>query len=172
MNTKKFSIIVGIVIILLISGYLIYMSVTPGGPSQIGQQEGSGLPVVDLESLDLTAIEIPNQPDADVKISVVEGLGAILVNKEGLTLYAFDEDEDMKSNCYGVCAENWPPFLLEESLSIGSYIGKDAINTTLRDDGTEQVTYEGMPLYTWINDEAPGDVTGDGVNGTWHVILL
>ncbi|MCB1351011.1 MAG: hypothetical protein KDK11_21085, partial [Maritimibacter sp.] len=28
---------------------------------------------------------------------------------------------------------------------------------------------KGMPLYTWVNDTAPGDVTGDGVNGVWHL---
>jgi predicted lipoprotein with Yx(FWY)xxD motif len=39
-----------------------------------------------------------------------------------------------------------------------------------RTDGTLQVTYEGMPLYHWVNDQAPGDTTGQGINDVWFVV--
>ena len=30
--------------------------------------------------------------------------------------------------------------------------------------------YDGMPLYYWVKDKKPGDVTGDGVGSVWHVV--
>lgn len=41
----------------------------------------------------------------------------------------------------------------------------------MRTDGTMQWAYEGKPLYLWTKDTKPGDVTGDGVGGVWHVIM-
>jgi len=38
-----------------------------------------------------------------------------------------------------------------------------------RDDGSKQWAYKGKPLYTWVKDAKPGDVTGDGVNNVWRI---
>ena len=38
-----------------------------------------------------------------------------------------------------------------------------------RDDGTSQVTYDGMPLYFYAEDAEPGDATGEGVGGVWFI---
>lgn len=40
---------------------------------------------------------------------------------------------------------------------------------TERKDGTLQVSYKGQPLYLWVNDTNPGDMTGDGVMDVWHI---
>jgi predicted lipoprotein with Yx(FWY)xxD motif len=37
-----------------------------------------------------------------------------------------------------------------------------------RDDGSKQWAYKGKPLYLWVKDQKPGDMTGDGVNNVWH----
>jgi hypothetical protein len=42
---------------------------------------------------------------------------------------------------------------------------------TDRTDGTKQWTYDGKPLYLWIKDQKPGDMTGDGVKGVWHTVV-
>ena len=39
-----------------------------------------------------------------------------------------------------------------------------------RDDGSKQWAYKGKPLYSWAKDQKPGDMTGDGFNGIWHVV--
>ena len=44
------------------------------------------------------------------------------------------------------------------------------LGVTKRDDGTFQVAYDGMPLYFWVNDEAPGDTTGHEVNDVWFIV--
>jgi predicted lipoprotein with Yx(FWY)xxD motif len=38
-----------------------------------------------------------------------------------------------------------------------------------RDDGSKQWAYKGKPLYSWVKDQKPGDKTGEGVAGAWHV---
>ena len=38
------------------------------------------------------------------------------------------------------------------------------------DDGSEQATYNGWPLYYFAQDSAPGDVNGQGVGDVWYVV--
>ena len=110
-------------------------------------------------------------PETLVFLGNSEELGNFLVGPEGLTLYRFNPDEPGKSNCYDQCAANWPPLLVEEGqVPTGNAGVVGQLGTTERDDGTIQVTYQGMPLYYWVKDEAPGDTTGQGVNDVWYVV--
>lgn len=90
--------------------------------------------------------------------------GQWFVDAKGMTLYVFDEDTPNKSNCNGRCAENWPPLMAPaDAQASGDW------TVVTRDDGSKQWAYKGKPLYTWIEDKKPGDVTGDGVNDVWHL---
>jgi predicted lipoprotein with Yx(FWY)xxD motif len=110
-------------------------------------------------------------PETHVFLGSSEELGNFLVGPEGMTLYRFNPDEPGLSNCYDQCATNWPPFLLEEGQRPNPNAGVvGELGTTERDDGTFQVTYQGMPLYYWVNDEQPGDTTGHQVNDVWYVV--
>lgn len=95
---------------------------------------------------------------------VVSKNGDKLVASNGMTLYTFDKDSANRSNCYGKCAENWPPLLAAENVP-----AKGDLATTQRDDKTWQYTWQGKPLYLWVKDQKPGDTTGDGVNNVWHI---
>jgi predicted lipoprotein with Yx(FWY)xxD motif len=44
------------------------------------------------------------------------------------------------------------------------------LGTVANPEGGTQVTYNGWPLYLWVKDKAPGDTTGEGVGGKWHVV--
>lgn len=91
-------------------------------------------------------------------------LGPVLTDASGMTLYTFDKDADGVSACYDACATNWPPLMADaDAAAEGDYA------LAARKDGAMQWTYKGMPLYTWIKDAQPGETTGDGVNGVWHV---
>ncbi len=90
--------------------------------------------------------------------------GEVLVDSKGMTLYVFDKDSGGKSACNGPCAVNWPPLAATAS---DKAEGEWTVIT--RDDGMKQWAYGGKPLYTWIKDTKAGDVTGDGVGGTWHL---
>jgi predicted lipoprotein with Yx(FWY)xxD motif len=171
MNTKKISIIIGATIILAVSGYVLYTELSARQPSERSVRTGEEEIDLILESIDLTTTEIPDQPNADIRISIHEELGPILVNKAGRTLYTFGNDTPMKSLCYDECAVNWPPtsFDAEYGLIIGSYIGKTAVQTILRDDDIEQAVYKEMPLYSFVEDINPGDANGHNVNNLWFV---
>lgn len=88
-----------------------------------------------------------------------------LVNASGMTLYSFDKDSSSASNCYSQCAVNWPPAVAAPGdKAEGKY------TLVKRNDGSSQWAYNGQPLYLWINDNNPGDKTGDGVGGVWHIV--
>jgi predicted lipoprotein with Yx(FWY)xxD motif len=90
--------------------------------------------------------------------------GKVLVDEKGMTLYIFDKDEPNKTNCYDQCAVNWPPLMAGDgAMAEGDWTIVD------RTDGTKMWAYKGKPVYLWIKDTKPGDITGDGVGGVWHL---
>ena len=98
-------------------------------------------------------------------------LGPLLTDAQGKTLYMFTTDKPGVSNCSGECASFWPPFTVDSStLPSGPDAVAAGLGTTSRDDGSQQVTYNGVPLYYWIKDTKPGDTLGQGVNGVWFVV--
>ena len=104
-------------------------------------------------------------PPYSVRIGSSDELGDFLVDANGMTLYMFTNDETNVSNCYDQCAVNWPPLLVQAGeVPVPGFGVSGELGMTLRDDETLQVTYNGMPLYYWVNDAAPGDTTGQGVN--------
>ena len=91
--------------------------------------------------------------------------GNVLADANGMTLYTFDKDTAGKSNCNGKCAEFWPPV---KAAADAKPVGDLTIIT--RPDGTLQWADEGKPLYTFIQDKKPGDVTGDDMKKVWHAV--
>ncbi|MGH1414004.1 MAG: COG4315 family predicted lipoprotein [Pelagimonas sp.] len=111
-------------------------------------------------TLTTTAVFADGHSGAMVKTSDA----GYLIDGHEMTLYTFDKDTDGDSKCYGQCAKAWPPLLLEEGAKLG-----DGFATVARKNGAQQVTYNDQPLYLWVRDKKPGDVTGDGVQGVWHI---
>lgn len=89
--------------------------------------------------------------------------GDILTDSKGMSLYTFDKDADGKSACVEACAGKWPPLMA----AAGAKASGDW-STITRAEGA-QWAFKGHPLYTWANDKAAGDITGDGVGGSWHL---
>lgn len=109
--------------------------------------------------------------EATVSLSSSDELGSFLVGPNGMTLYSFSRDPLNATVCVDRCAENWPPLLVEsaDELTAGEGI-PGTLGTVERADGTLQATYNGIPLYYWVNDEAVGDTTGHTVGRVWWVI--
>lgn len=109
-------------------------------------------------------------PAVDVKNGK---FGKMLVDEKGMTLYEFDKDSKNKSMCNGSCATAWPPFTVKSKPAAGKGIKANLLSTTKRDDGSEQVTYNGRPLYHFEADKKAGDVNGQDVNAfgaKWFVM--
>ncbi|MDQ0558918.1 putative lipoprotein with Yx(FWY)xxD motif [Rhizobium mesoamericanum] len=91
-------------------------------------------------------------------------MGKVLADAKGMTLYTFDKDAMGKSNCDAACLKKWPAFhAAAKAKAEGEWSLVKAA------DGKEMWAYEGKPLYTFTGDKKPGDMTGDGVGGVWHV---
>jgi predicted lipoprotein with Yx(FWY)xxD motif len=91
----------------------------------------------------------------------------MLVNAKGMTLYTFDRDVagSGKSVCNDKCATLWPPMM---ATAADQTSGDWAVIT--RDNGSKQWAYKGKPLYTWPEDQEPGDKYGDNYNKVWHIV--
>ena len=117
----------------------------------------------------------PSPAGTGTKVAVANNakLGQILVDDKGMTLYLFVKDSGTSSTCYDQCATLWPPLLTTGTPQAGTGANQSLLGTTTRTDGKVEVTYAGHPLYYFQKDKAPGDITGQGVNGfgdLWWVL--
>src|SRR5690349_22142579 len=90
-------------------------------------------------------------------------LGSILVDSTGRTVYLFKADVGTNSACTGACATAWPPLLAKGKPTAGTGLTASKLGTITRSGGNRQVTYNGHPLYLFIQDQKPGQTTGQGV---------
>jgi predicted lipoprotein with Yx(FWY)xxD motif len=108
---------------------------------------------------------------ATVEVSS-SGLGRVLVDANGMTLYMFvpDQQKNGKPTCYGDCAQAWPAFEADGELTAGDGVEQSLLGTVKRKDGATQVTYNNLPLYHFSGDQAAGDTEGQGLNDVWWVL--
>jgi predicted lipoprotein with Yx(FWY)xxD motif len=97
-------------------------------------------------------------------------LGEVLVDGEGMTLYAFLADTGGAPTCEGECATNWPAAIVTGEPVVGEGLEAATFGTVAALAGGEQLTAAGQPLYTFAGDAAPGDVNGQGVGDAWFVV--
>jgi len=112
-----------------------------------------------------------------VSTATVDGVGEVLVDSQGDALYSPDEETGGKVLCTGSCVSIWAPLTLPVGASptAGADL-RTKLGIVQRPDGAQQVTYDGKPLYRFVEDPGPGTVTGndfsdsfDGKDFTWHV---
>jgi predicted lipoprotein with Yx(FWY)xxD motif len=97
------------------------------------------------------------------------GIGTVLVNAQGHTLYWFAKDTPTTSNCNGSCSTYWPPVFGKPVAASGTSLPM-TLGTIKRADGKVQATYDGHPLYTYVSDTSAGMTSGNGLNlsgGLW-----
>ena len=118
----------------------------------------------------------PNAEEGTTFVSLgnVDGLGMVLVDSKGMTLYDFHKDQGTESSCYGACASAWPPLLSEGEPQPSNGASAAKLGTTERKDGTVQVTYAGHPLYGFVGDEKPGEANGNDTTAfgaQWYALM-
>jgi predicted lipoprotein with Yx(FWY)xxD motif len=117
------------------------------------------------------AAESGSAPKTVAKLATVKGR-SLLTTTGGRTLYSLSVERHGKFDCTMAsgCLEIWHP------LTVASGVmpkGPVALGTVKRPEGQLQVTYKGLPLYTFTGDKKPGQVKGEGLKdvGTWHAAV-
>jgi len=97
--------------------------------------------------------------------------GTVLVDARGMTLYRLSGEGAAKFICTGgSCTRIWHPLRVSSGAAPSGTVG--SLGTVKRPDGTRQVTFRAMPLYTFAQDRKPGDANGQGIKdvGTWSAV--
>jgi predicted lipoprotein with Yx(FWY)xxD motif len=121
-----------------------------------------------------SALAANHSAGAGTKVAVASsGLGRVLVDGRGRTLYLFEKDTRGKSTCTGRCASFWPPLIASAKPLATAGARTSLLGTTRRGDGRLQVTYNHHPLYTFVNDIRKGQTNGEAVaafGAKWYAV--
>jgi predicted lipoprotein with Yx(FWY)xxD motif len=111
-------------------------------------------------------------PD-DVALKTGDSIvGSIVVDAQGRTVYSFGKDTagSGTSACSGECLANWPAATADSASPQVSDKVTGQVGTITRDDGSVQLTLNGLPLYLYTGDKATGDINGQAFQGVWWVV--
>jgi len=147
-------------------------------PSATEPPVATDAPATEAPATDATATGgVPVTGAATVNVSESADHGSILVDANGMALYAFmaDTQNGDTSTCGDDdgCATEWPPLVSDGDPVAGEGVDASMLGTITRDDGTMQVTYNGWPLYLFEEDTAAGDTNGQGIDefgGLWFLV--
>jgi predicted lipoprotein with Yx(FWY)xxD motif len=101
------------------------------------------------------------------------GVGTILVDQRGRTLYLFEKDRNGVSACNTSCLSYWPPLTSRALPRAGKGVQQSLLRLGRTHNGVRQVTYAGHPLYTFVGDKRAGQTTGEGLDnfgGGWYAL--
>jgi len=132
-------------------------SVSQSADQPISDDTTTSQPPGDVTNTPLTVINHPEY-------------GNILADSEGYTVYTYGNDEIETSNCVGQCLVLWPPMIALSDDSMPSIAGFDFGVLSRDDQAIDQITVNGFPLYYYIEDEEPLQVTGHNVGEIWFVV--
>lgn len=110
---------------------------------------------------------------ATVKVASEKGVGKVLTNSAGRTLYLFEPDAQKKVTCTGSCSKYWPPLELKSGKPVAGAGVKASLLGTDKSDGHNVVTYNHWPLYTYVGDSGAMQDHGEGKDssgGRWYVV--
>lgn len=121
-----------------------------------------------------TATDAPlGSAPASVAVLKVAGskAGQIVVDAKGMSVYYFTKDtkDSGTSACTGACRTTWPAVTTTAETPTAEGVTA-TLGTISTPDGKKQVTVNGMPVYYFQNDKAPGDITGQGTGGVWYLV--
>jgi predicted lipoprotein with Yx(FWY)xxD motif len=143
--------------------------------SEVGSSPSAAAPSASAAAPSASAAAPSPSSAAEVTVEATEvgSLGTVLVaGSNAMTVYNFTMDvkDSGTSNCTGDCIANWPALTVEAGVTPtgGPGVTGTLGTITRADDGTIQVTYNGLPLYFFVGDQAPGD--SNGVYTNWEAV--
>ena len=121
-----------------------------------------------------TSSSAAGSSSSKISTATVKGLGTVLVNSQGRTLYIFKPDNAKKVTCTGQCAAVWPPAKVTGGKPAASGdVKASLLSSDPNPSGGRVATYNGWPLYTYVTDTGAGSARGQALNlngGLWYVI--
>lgn len=163
-------------LIVALSSVLVIAAACSGQPTTAPTQAAPATQAATAAPPSAAPTEAPATMAAEPTVLAEEvgDAGTILVDAEsGLTLYYFEMDvkDSGESACTEGCLVAWPALTVAEGETPtgGEGVDNSKLGTITRaDTGELQVTYDGLPLYFFQNDEEPGDL--NGVYENWIVV--
>jgi len=111
-----------------------------------------------------TSVGVASAGTPTVQVATNAMFGTILVTDSGMALYTLTTDHNGQSTCHGSCAAAWPALTVPAgTVPTGGPGVTGTVGSSQQSNGTFQVTYNGAPLYTFVGDTSPGEVTGNDV---------
>jgi predicted lipoprotein with Yx(FWY)xxD motif/cytochrome c5 len=107
---------------------------------------------------------------ATVQVDESESFGQYLVDADGMSLYMYQNDSENNSACNEECVQNWPPLTVEGEATAGEGVDSKLLSTFERSDNTVQAAYNGLPLYRYVRDTAPGDTLGQNLGRVFFLV--
>ncbi len=113
-----------------------------------------------------------DQPTGPAAVSTAEtGLGAVLVDADGKTLYLYANDQGTTTAVPASILGAWPPLTADsDDVVAGDGVDQAKLGTAEQADGQRWVTYNGHLLYRFSGDAAPGETNGQGLGATWYAL--
>jgi predicted lipoprotein with Yx(FWY)xxD motif len=157
---------------ILIPAVVASLAIAACGSSSKGSSSSSSATAAASSSPAPTTAAATSEAPSLIKTASNATLGAtVLTDAHGMTLYRLSGEHAGKFICTSAgCVGVWHPVSVSAGASPTGSVG--SLGTVKRPDGTEQVTYKGMPLYTFAQDQQPGDAKGQGLKdvGTWTAV--
>ncbi len=127
-----------------------------------------------------TAASSPPASSSAHTVSVrTVGGSTVLVAPDGQTLYTNNKDQPGHPMCTASdCTAIWAPLTVKGGQPTAATAVTGKVASITLSNGTHQVTWKGMPLYTFSFDHGPGQLNGNGFHdsfgGTsfvWHAAM-
>lgn len=174
-KTRRIAIVAALFVILLLVAALVFFLNQPNNQDNNSSTNNTNTqaPASDLPS-NKTPESTSATPQATGTVITTGNsqFGTMLFNEKQQAIYIWELEESDKAECYGDCAEAWPPVLTDGQPQATGGVNGSLLGTTKRTDGTTQVTYIGHPLYYYAH-EGPGEVKCHNISthgGLWWVI--
>jgi len=131
--------------------------------------------LIGLVALVVAATATAMTNSVTISTGKVKGLGTVLVDSKGRTLYMFVPDKQKKVTCTGSCAAAWPPVKVAkgEKIVASKGVKQSLLSSDTNPSGGRVVTYAKWPLYTYVGDAKAGTATGQALNlngGLWYAL--
>lgn len=128
---------------------------------------GGGTGSADADGAGTPSAEASGSAGADAAVVTVHAGasgGTVLADADGMTLYTSDQEAGGTVACVDDCTQIWVPLTVDAATVDQPADVPGKLGTAERPDGDLQVTYDGVPVYTFSLDQEAGAVGGDGVS--------